>query len=111
MRILSQDGMIDVPYDTTSLSVWDNHDSEFRKFRIYAHMRKQNGSPCILAEYSTEAKAKRAMEVLSGTYMAHSMFKIMSKKQRALFIAGSSEKKQERFYGVFQFPADDELEG
>ncbi len=111
MRILSQDGRIDVPYDTTSLSIWDNHDSEFRKFRIYAHMRNQNGSTCILGIYSTEAKAKKVMEMLHDAYMAHVMYEAMSERESALFISISSEEEQKQLNGVFKFPADDELEG
>ncbi len=116
MRILSQDGMIDVPYDTTSLSVWDNHDSEFRKFRIYAHMRNQNGSPCILAIYSTEAKAKRAMEMLHEEVVGIpdlrrtedlcGRLKYQGRTDIQLFLEHILIKKH-----YFQFPADDELEG
>ncbi len=71
MRLISQDGTIDVPYETTSLSVWDNHDSEFHKFRIYAHMRNQDGSPCILAIYFTEEKVKKAMDMLHQEWNDH----------------------------------------
>jgi len=85
MRIISQDGTIDAPYDTTSLSIWNNHDSEFHKFRIYAHMRNHDGRPLILAIYSKESKAKKAMDMLHQEWQDY----------------GES--------GFFKFPADGDI--
>jgi len=103
MRILSQDGMIDVPYEMVALHECGG--------KIRMNMAGDTGKGTVLAEYSTEAKAKRAMEMLHDAYMAHVMYKTMSEQQRALFVTGTSEKEQEKLCGVFQFPADDELEG
>lgn len=115
MRILSQDGMIfnDIPYEKFVLGIV--MDRETDKFCIVARkesMVSESGFPLngIMAEYSTEAKARKAMEMLRVAYAAHTQFKIMTEVQRSVFLSGVSEKEQDNLYGLFQFPADDEVE-
>lgn len=61
------------------------------------------------AKYSTEAKARKAMEMLHEVYMVHSQYKTMTTEQKALFLKCTDEKEQEKIYGVFYFPSDDEV--
>lgn len=80
MRIISQDGTIDMPYEICS--VW------CRSSVIMCDMCGDNTNT-ILATYSVEEKAKKAMEMLRGNY----------------------KRCEDRHYlKVFQFPAEEELE-
>lgn len=90
MRVISQDGTMDVPYDYFSLSMSSGKYKDVKVAYIYC----QNSSSPIgtkLAEYSTEEKAIKAMGMLREQY----------KK----YVSASVN-----IYGVFQFPQDDEIE-
>lgn len=68
MRVISQDGTIDVPYDYFSLSMSSGKYKDVEVAYIYC----QNSSSPIgtkLAEYSAEAKALKAMEILRETWI------------------------------------------
>ena len=100
MRILSQDGTIDMPYELVALSVsykiaGANIDKNV--FCVNAHSGSLNAKRIIMGEYSSEEKAKKVFEMLRNVYY---------------------ESEQVRVYkdGVsyltthFQFPTDDEIE-
>lgn len=85
MRILSQDGMCDYPYDEIGLSIGWRGDKE----EYYIHWNCIQQKMCAkIATYSSLEKAQRAMEMLHNWYFANAT--------------------AERL--VFQFPADNELE-
>lgn len=90
MRIISQNVMIDVPYEMVAL-----HECAGR---IRMNMAGDTGKGTVLAEYSTKAKAKRAMEMLHEKYLETSR--------------GCSEYAYTEFElpRVFQFPTDEEVE-
>lgn len=105
MRVISQDGTIDVPYDYFSLSVANGKYKDVEVAYIYCHnLSSQNGTK--LAEYSTEAKAIKAMEMLREEYLKY------------MEIEGHADLTgqgiiQPNFWvlpKVFQFPQDDEIE-
>lgn len=109
MRILSQDGLhegiIDVPYEQVSIEQKENE--------IWCGYSSTMDRHCVgkcFAKYSTEAKARKAVEMLHEAYMVHFQYKTMTAEQRAFFINCTDEKEQEKIYGVFCFPADDEVE-
>lgn len=63
MRIISQDGMIDVPYEQISI--------EQRINEIWCGYSSTMSSHCIgklFAKYSDESKARKAMEMLRIKY-------------------------------------------
>lgn len=60
MRLISQTGDVDVPYEITPLSRTGNF------IRAYMPMIGEKGT--IMAQYSTEEKAIKAMEMLHNTY-------------------------------------------
>lgn len=67
MRVISQDGKIDVPYDYFSLSVASGKYEDVEVAYIYCHnLSSPNGTK--LAEYSAKEKALKAMEMLRETY-------------------------------------------
>ncbi len=111
MRILSQDGMIDVPYENVILRTQGNY--------VFYQSDVCGASPTnVLAEYSTEAKAKRAMEMLRKAYSPTLVIKeqengIEPNIKPNNWIVGTISpapkvEAYDNFY--FQFP-DDELEG
>jgi hypothetical protein len=94
MRVISQDGKIDVPYDYFSLSVASGKYEDVEVAYIYCHnLSSPNGTK--LAEYSTKAKAIKAMEMLREAWI----------NEAIEFTHGIYHRNI-----VFQFPQDDEIE-
>lgn len=109
MRVISQDGTIDVPYEMVVIQ-------EFRN-AIYFLNRNLSGvedltSDIMLAEYSTKAKAIKAMEMLRKVYKNNVFYhctagsKRFEEVQRIL----SEEQFRKATTEYFQFPQDDEIE-
>lgn len=72
MRVISQDGTIDMPYEEVIIQRFNS--------RIYFLNKNLIGAEPLtndmqIAEYSTEEKAKKAMEELRYAYMCHSLVK------------------------------------
>lgn len=128
MRVISQDGAIDVPYDYFSLSMsWAKIASgkveDRNVFSIVCHnLSSPNGTK--LAEYSTEEKAKKAMEMLRIAYAGkfitnadipedfNETIKTAMKGGFGTVIVKDSCDRVEfnNLNGYFQFPAEEELE-
>lgn len=83
MRIISQDGKLDMPYEICA--VW------CRGSVIMCDMCGDNTTKTVLATYSTEKKAEKSMEILREQYKKY---------------VGASVN----IYSCFQFPNDDEIE-
>jgi hypothetical protein len=106
MRVISQDGTMDVPYEEVIIQ-------RFRS-RIYFLNKNLIGVESLnedmqIAEYSTKEKAKKAMEELRYTYMCHSLVK-MGQTPPDGIDENIDEKLTMGLSGVFQFPAEEELE-
>lgn len=85
MRIISQDGIIDVPYNCSSLSAAGKKYKDVEYACIYCHnMSAPHGTK--LAEYSSKEKALKAMEMLRNEFADY----------------GES--------GIFRFPQNNEIE-
>ena len=109
MRVISQDGTIDVPYEMVVIQRFEED--------IYFLNRNLTGvedliSDIRLAKYSTEEKAIKAMEMLREHHGKVAFLKtIINTEIGASFVRGLSENdfdKMTRNY--FQFPQDDEIE-
>mgnify|MGYP001542527259 CR=1 FL=1 len=88
MRVISQDGTIDVPYEISSLSMAVGKYENVEHAAIFCH----NSSTAIgtkMAEYSSKEKAKKAMEMLREEYQKYA---------------------SQNYMKVFQFPTEEELE-
>lgn len=71
MRIISQDGMTDLPYDKCMLNI----EKAFGvKFVIEVYSKIFSDIKTIIAVYSTEEKAVKAMELLRSTYAGEFMY-------------------------------------
>lgn len=115
MRVISQDGTIDVPYDYFSLSMSSGKYKDVEVAYIYC----QNSSSPIgtkLAEYSAEAKAIKAMEMLREQYKALEVLKVLANgtaehMEKSFKLDEFAEyNRAYRDMNVFQFPQDDEIE-
>ncbi len=121
MRILSQDGMIDVPYEKVIVQISGNGDNS-----IIAYTNSEGEGYLNMAEYSTEAKAKRAMEMLRTAYAGRfitnadisedfneQLKELMKGGFGTVLVKDGNDGRVEfnNLNGYFQFPADDELEG
>lgn len=102
MRVISQDGALDIPYEQVVIQMF--------KGEIYFLNKNLTGiddlvSDIVIAKYSTEEKAKKAMEELRYAYMCHNLVKMVKTPPD-----GIDEKLTMGLSGVFQFPAEEELE-
>ena len=111
MRVISQDGTIDVPYDYFSLSMSSGKYKDVEVAYIYCHnLSSPNGTK--LAEYSAKAKAIKAMEMLRKAYEDNEFYHYMSTTdtfEKATSCL-SNEEFKELTSEYFQFPQDDEIE-
>lgn len=102
MRVISQDGTLDIPYEQVVIQRF--------KGEIYFLNKNLTGiddlvSDIVIAKYSTEEKAKKAMEELRCAYMCHNLVRMGHTPPK-----GIDEKLTICLSGVFQFPAEEELE-
>mgnify|MGYP007003836544 CR=1 FL=1 len=132
MRILSQDGLIfnDIPYEKFVFGIARDRGTD--KFCIVANKEStvsESGFPLngIMAEYSTEAKARKAMEMLHEAYCGVAYMKHADYEIADIDLSQEIEKKireemmKPHFLDVkinnpvieckvFRFPSDDEME-
>lgn len=94
MRLISQDGMIDVPYDKVILGICDQNNGQ--EYVIYAY--HDSPRPLFIATYSTTDKALKVMEMLREQYLNH-----FDVKLEAFWYSNDYPK-------VFKFPDDLEVE-
>ena len=88
MRIISQSGRIDIPYEVAVVYV------EYESV-----IAKVGDERYAIGNYSTEEKAVKSMEMLREKYL--------------LYKSATNEKSFYEFFDnpkVFQFPQDDEME-
>lgn len=95
MRVISQDGTIDLPYEQVIIT---RHD---KSIYLMEHLTND----VEIAKYSTEEKADEAMEELRCAYMCHNLVKMGYAPPNNI-----TEKLTIGLSGVFQFPAEEELE-
>ena len=123
MRIISQDGTIDVPYEISSLSMASGKYEDVEHAVIYCH----NSSTAMgikMAEYGSKEKAKKAMEMLREAYTGMPIviqnvdisedvakeFERLKKCDVMVRAENQPSKIECISNAVFQFPAEEELE-
>ena len=67
MRVISQDGTIDVPYEIGSLTIAVGKYENVEHVVIFCY-NYSTSSGTKMAEYGSKEKAKKAMEMLRDTY-------------------------------------------
>lgn len=104
MRVISQDGTIDVPYEISSFYMACGKYKDVGYAAVYCH-NSSTAAGTKMAEYSSKEKAKEAMEELRMAYMCHNLVKMGQTPPD-----GIDEKLTMGLSGVFEFPADEGLE-
>lgn len=118
MRVISQDGTMDFPYDSSSVFIYGGCING----RIYVRMQLCGGydDSVDVADYSAKAKAIKAMEMLRASYKRNLAMGLMSEKARRVFANAESGMSNVEImvdiseelteFEWFQFPQDDEIE-
>lgn len=104
MRVISQDSTIDVPYEISSFSMACGKYKDAWCAAVYCR-NSSTAAGTKMAEYSSKEMAKKAMEELRYAYMVHTLVKMGQTPPY-----GIGEKLTMGLRGVFEFPADEELE-
>ena len=118
MRIISQNGITDIPYDLYGVRQLKSDLSKIIAFT--------NGDEfLIMAEYSTETKAQKAMEMLRTAYAGkfvtnaditddfnERLKELMKGGFGTVIVKDTNDSRVEfnNLNGYFQFPADEDVE-
>ena len=105
MRVISQDGTIDTPYELSIIWIREKYG-----YTVMANM--PNDEPAGLGKYSSREKALKAMEMLREAYNNNEFYHCTATTNTFQESIGflSSEKFKEVTSEYFQFPQDDEIE-
>lgn len=123
MRVISQDGTIDMPYEISSLSMAFGKYEDVEHAAIYCH----NSSTAMgtkMAEYGSKEKAKKAMEMLRDAYIGIPIvmqnvdvsedvvkeFERLKKCGIMVRTENQPSKIECINNAIFQFPTEEELE-
>lgn len=99
MRIVSQDGTIDYPYEN-SMVFLDSRIEYGVSIQVIGYTKIEK-----LAKYSTKEKAVKAIEELRYAYMRHNRFMHVTVLPDYV-----SENILDNVCGIYRFPQDDEME-
>ena len=123
MRVISQDGTMDVPYEISSFSMAVGKYENVEHAVIFCY----NYSTSIgtkMAEYGSKEKAKKAMEMLRDAYIGMPIvmqnvdvsedvsmeFEILKKRSIVVQTENQPSKIECISNAIFQFPTEEELE-
>ena len=124
MRIISQNGAIDIPYDYFSLTIATGKYDDVEVANIYCHnLSSTKGTK--LAEYSRKEKAEKAMEMLRTAYTGkfvtnadipddfnEQLKELMKGGFGTVIVKDTNDSRVEfnNLNGYFQFPKDEDVE-
>ena len=117
MRVISQDGTIDTPYELSIIWIREKYG-----YTVMANM--PNDEPAGLGKYSSREKALKAMEMLREAYVgmpivmqnvdvSEDMAKEFERlKKGGVIVRAENQPSKVDFINnaIFQFPQDDEIE-
>lgn len=125
MRLILQDGTIDIPYENVMLeeSYVGIYGDGLARRGIEAYFALQERHKCI-ALYSSEEKAKKAMEMLRETYIgmpivmqnvdvSENMAREFERLKKCGVVVRTEDQPSKVEYinnVIFRFPKDDEVE-
>ena len=116
MRLISQNGNFDIPYDEIVVELFDNC--------VVGRLKEYIGRDIILGAYSTDEKAQKAMEMLRTAYvglpilfqnvdMNESVVDKLKewKRDGIVLLHDNADSKIEQVNNaIFQFPQDEDVE-
>ena len=104
MRVISQDGKFDIPYDEIVVEIFDKC--------VVGRLNEYIGRDIILGSYSTEAKTQKAIEMLHDSYNNFDWIKTTGFSDELKVVCKHITK--EDFKAItspyFQFPKDEDVE-
>lgn len=101
MRIVSQNGLISVPFEMTAIHATGTF--------VRMNMIGDTGKGTVIAEYNTPKKAEKAIQLLHEAYIVNENFKEMDAEIQFETLKKVDEKKQLTYGGIFQFPREEDL--
>lgn len=109
MRIISQNGNVDLPYEKFVFGITKDNKIACRRECVAPPYEIYNG---IIAEYSSKEKALKAMKMLRKSYENNEFYHCIagSKCFEEVRSILSEEQFQKATTEYFQFPQDDEIE-
>ena len=113
MRVISQDGTIDIPYDNVIIQRFEREIYFLNKNLIGV---EKLVSDMDIATYSTKEKAIKAMEMLREQYGKLEVMKVLASGTAEYMEKSLATDEMIKHYNtycdmnVFQFPQDDEIE-
>lgn len=110
MRVISQDGTIDIPYDYFSLSIVSGKCKDVEVACIYCHnLSSPDGTK--LARYSAKEKAIKAMEMLRERHTDNVFCREDIQYRAEIMLDDGLDIVREMMMKCeyFQFPKDDEV--
>lgn len=120
MRVISQDGRVDFPYEQFVVAIDARTETTILSFPTGL----ADDTHFNLAEYSTKEKAAKAMEMLRGTYIgmpivmqnvdvSEDMAKAFERLKKCSVVVRADNQPSKVEYinnVIFKFPKDDEIE-
>ena len=109
MRIISQNGNVDLPYEKFVFGITKDNKIACCRECVAPPYEIYNG---IIAEYSSKEKALKAMEMLREQHEKVTFLKtIINTEKGTSFVRGLSGTEFDKMtQNYFQFPKDDEVE-
>ena len=101
MRLISQDGTLDVPYEMVTVQRYGT-----TIYYLNTNLAEGELNGLTLGNYSTKEKATRAMEMLREKYLQY----ISLQGGESVFVEAVFQPNYWVLPKVFQFPQDDEIE-
>ena len=111
MRVISQDGTMDVPYEISSFSMAVGKYENVEHAVIFCY-NYSTSMGTKMAEYGSKEKAKKAMEMLRDAYENNEFYHHTGNSEHFTEItqALSEEMFKKATSEYFQFPTEEELE-
>lgn len=103
MRIISQDGMYDLPYE--KCVVWIGYNES----EINVSPIGEPNSNYKFANYSTHKKAEKTMQILHEAYIVNENFKKMDAELQLQMLGRANAETRLKYGGIFQFPKEEDL--
>lgn len=106
MRVISQDGTMDFPYEISTIFIYPRIENAI------AIQPTGDSEISIIGRYSSKEKAIKAMEMLRKVYENNVFYHCTASSKRFEEVQSilSEEQFQKATTEYFQFPQDDEIE-
>ena len=110
MRVISQDGTMDFPYEISTIFIYPSIEN------VIAIQSAGDSEISIIGRYSSKAKAIKAMEMLREQYGKLEVMKVLASGTAEYMEKALATDEMIKHYNtycdmnVFQFPQDDEIE-